>query len=67
MRRTTMTLMLAMAAILPAAEHLARQGVEAISVMGTSLTFYKGAAVHRRLLEEMHRATGLPVSTMSQA
>jgi arylmalonate decarboxylase len=57
----------AMAAILPAAEHLAKQNVDAIMVIGTSLTFYKGAAVHRRLLEQLRAATGLPVSTMSQA
>jgi len=57
----------AMAAIVPAAEHLARQNVDAIMVIGTSLTFYKGAAVHRRLLEQLRAATGLPVSTMSQA
>ena len=57
----------AMEAILPAAEHLAKQGVDAIMVIGTSLTFYKGAAVHRRLLEQLRAATGLPVSTMSQA
>jgi arylmalonate decarboxylase len=57
----------AMAAILPAAEHLAKQDVDAIMVIGTSLTFYKGAAVHRRLLDDLRAATGLPVSTMSQA
>jgi arylmalonate decarboxylase len=57
----------AMAAILPAAEHLAKQNVEAIMVIGTSLTFYKGAVAHRRLLEQLRAATGLPVSTMSQA
>ncbi len=57
----------AMAAIVPAAEHLARQNVDAIMVIGTSLTFYKGAAVHRRLLDQLRAATGLPVSTMSQA
>ena len=57
----------AMAAIVPAAEALAKQGVDAVCVMGTSLTFYKGAAVHRKLLEDMGRVTGLPVSTMSQA
>ena len=28
--------------IIPAAEHLAEQGVEAIMVIGTSLTFYRG-------------------------
>lgn len=57
----------AMKAILPAAEHLAQKGVDAVMVMGTSLTFYKGAAVHRRLMEDMGRVTGLPVGTMSQA
>jgi len=57
----------AMAAIAPAAEHLAKRNVDAIMVIGTSLTFYKGAAVHRRLLEQLRAATGLPVSTMSQA
>jgi arylmalonate decarboxylase len=57
----------AMAAIVPAAEHLARQGADAIMVIGTSLTFYKGADAHRRLLERLRAATGLPASTMSQA
>ncbi len=57
----------AMKAILPAAEDLAKQGVEAVMVMGTSLTFYKGAALHRKLMEDMARVTGLPVGTMSQA
>jgi arylmalonate decarboxylase len=54
-------------AILPAAEHLARQGVDAIMVIGTSLTFYRGADFHAQLLERLRAATGLPVSTMSQA
>lgn len=57
----------AMKAILPAAEALAKEGVDAVMVMGTSLTFYKGAAVHRKLIDDMARATGLPVGTMSQA
>src|SRR5712691_3126240 len=57
----------AMAAILPAADDLARQGVDAIMVIGTSLTFYKGAETHRRLLEDLRARTGLPASTMSQA
>lgn len=54
-------------AILPAAEHLADQGVDAIMVIGTSLTFYRGPEAHDRLLEELRQRTGLPVSTMSQA
>jgi arylmalonate decarboxylase len=57
----------AMAAIVPAAVELAKRNVDAIMVIGTSLTFYKGAAVHRRLLDDLRAATGLPVSTMSQA
>jgi arylmalonate decarboxylase len=54
-------------AILPAAEHLADQGVDAIMVIGTSLTFYKGPQAHEWLLSELRQRTGLPVSTMSQA
>jgi arylmalonate decarboxylase len=54
-------------AIIPAAEELAEQGVDAIMVIGTSLTFYRGPQAHQRLLEELRARTGLPVSTMSQA
>jgi arylmalonate decarboxylase len=54
-------------AILPAAEHLAAKGVDAIMVIGTSLTFYRGPEAHDRLLEQLRAKTGLPVSTMSQA
>src|SRR6202051_343851 len=53
--------------ILPAAEYLAAQNVDAIMVIGTSLTFYKGPQAHDRLLEELRERTGLPVSTMSQS
>jgi len=54
-------------AIVPAAEYLAAKGVDAIMVIGTSLTFYRGPEAHDRLLEELRKRTGLPVSTMSQA
>jgi arylmalonate decarboxylase len=54
-------------AIVPAAEHLAGQGVDAVMVVGTSLTFYRGAEEHARLVERLAKATGLPVSTMSTA
>src|SRR2546429_318562 len=54
-------------AILPAAEYLTSQKVAAIMVIGTSLTFYRGAVFHRQLIERLQAATGLPVSTMSQA
>jgi arylmalonate decarboxylase len=53
--------------ILPAAEYLAGQGVDAIMVIGTSLTFYRGSDFHAELMEKLRALTGLPVSTMSQA
>jgi arylmalonate decarboxylase len=53
--------------ILPAAEYLAAQNVDAIMVIGTSLTFYRGPDEHDWLLGELRRRTGLPVSTMSQS
>ena len=54
-------------AIVPAADHLAAQGVDAIMVIGTSLTFYRGPEVHDRLLERLRARTGLRVSSMSAA
>src|ERR1700728_3524436 len=53
--------------ILPAADYLAAKGVDAIMVIGTSLTFYRGPQAHARLLDDLRQRTGLPVSTMSQA
>src|SRR5437762_6956154 len=51
-------------AIPAAADHLVAQGVDAIMVAGTSLTFYRGPDAHDRLLERLRASTGLPVSTM---
>ena len=48
-------------AIMPAAEHLVKQNVDAIMVIGTSLTFYRGPEAHDRLLEKLRATTGLPV------
>jgi len=53
--------------IVPAAKKLASDGANAITVMGTSLTFYKGAAFNRQLTESIKKATGLPATTMSTA
>ena len=53
--------------ILPAALHLVKQGVDAIMVIGTSLTFYRGYEAHQELLAKLRAETGLPVSTMSAA
>jgi arylmalonate decarboxylase len=49
----------------PAGEQLAKQGANAVVLMGTSLSFYKGAAFNERLTETLQKATGLPVTTMS--
>src|SRR5665213_4490412 len=49
----------------PAAEKLAEQGANAVVLMGTSLSFYKGAAFNERLTEILKKATGLPATTMS--
>jgi arylmalonate decarboxylase len=51
----------------PAGEKLAKQGANAIVLMGTSLSFYKGATFNDRLRETLRNATGLPATTMSTA
>ena len=51
--------------IVPAAEKLKKDGANAISIMGTSLTFYKGAAFNQKLQDSVRQATGLPVTSMS--
>lgn len=54
-------------AIVARAKLLASRGAQAISVMGTSLTFYRGAAVNRQIQLAVQDATGLPATTMSHA
>lgn len=46
---------------------LRARGAVAVSLMGTSLSFFRGAAFNRQLEVEMARATGLPCTTMSNA
>lgn len=53
--------------IVPTAQKLAADGANAIAVMGTSLTFYKGAAFNKQLTETIAKTTGLPTTTMSTA
>jgi arylmalonate decarboxylase len=53
--------------IVPTAQALARRGAQAIVLVGTSLTFYKGAAFNESLAESIRCATGLPSTTMSTA
>lgn len=49
----------------PAAQRLAERGAKAVMLMGTSLSFYKGAEFNQRLTESLKKATGLPSATMS--
>ena len=51
----------------PTAQALAKRGARAIALMGTSLSFYKGAAFNRELTQRVARATGLPTVSMSTA
>jgi len=53
--------------IVPAAKKLAAEGANGIALMGTSLSFYKGAAFNQQLADAIHKATGLPSTTMSTA
>ena len=53
--------------IAPTAQSLAQQGARAIVLMGTSLSFYKGAAFNQKLTDSLIKATGLPSTTMSTA
>jgi len=51
----------------PTAQALAKRGARAIALMGTSLSFYKGAAFNRELTQRVARASGLPTVSMSTA
>jgi len=53
--------------VVPAAQSLAQQGAAAIMVIGTSLTFYRGASFNQALIGRVTAATQLPCSTMSSA
>src|SRR6476661_10928227 len=51
--------------VLPAAEELAKQGAQVISVFGSSLTFYKGAKFNEDLTRQVTKLTGRPATTQS--
>ena len=42
-------------------------GAQAVSLMGTSLSFYRGAAFNNALRDEMQQRSGIPCTTMSHA
>jgi arylmalonate decarboxylase len=51
----------------PAAKKLAKRGAEAIVLMGTSLSFYKGEGFNQVLARTLREASDLPCTTMSTA
>ena len=53
--------------IVPAARQQAKEGANAISIFGTSLTFYRGAAFNQKLIDDVRKATGLATTSMSTA
>ncbi len=46
---------------------LREAGAQAVSLMGTSLSFYRGAAFTDTLRQQMEQRTGIPCTTMSHA
>jgi arylmalonate decarboxylase len=50
---------------MPRAQELAAQGANLISVFGSSITFYRGAAFNQELTEKVTALTGLPATTQS--
>jgi arylmalonate decarboxylase len=53
--------------VLDCAWDLKRQGAQAVSLMGTSLSFFRGAPFNAELEAAMAERTGLPCTTMSHA
>ena len=49
------------------ARELRDAGARAISLMGTSISFYRGCEAPQQLCDAMQRATGVPCTTMSHA
>ncbi|HYF16287.1 MAG TPA: arylmalonate decarboxylase [Ramlibacter sp.] len=49
------------------AVELREAGAEVVSMMGTSISFYRGAAFTEQLRLEMEQAAGVPCTTMSHA
>src|SRR5262245_49083882 len=49
----------------PAAKSLAERGADAILLLTTSVTFYKGAAHNQRLIDSIRTASRVPATTMS--
>jgi arylmalonate decarboxylase len=50
---------------IPRAQDLAKQGAKALSMFGSSITFYKGRKFNEELTTAITKATGLPATTQS--
>jgi arylmalonate decarboxylase len=53
--------------IAPAAKSLTEKGADAILLLATSVTFYRGAAHNQSLIDSIRSVTRLPATTMSSA
>lgn len=53
--------------VLARAGELQREGAQVLSLMGTSISFYRGAAYTEQLRQALQQATGVPCTTMSHA
>lgn len=51
--------------VLPRAKELADQGADLVSVFGSSITFYRGAEFHQRLIDQVAKLIGKPATTQS--
>jgi arylmalonate decarboxylase len=51
----------------PTAARLVERGAEAVMLMGTSLSFYRGEEFNQTLTRRLREASGLPAATMSTA
>jgi arylmalonate decarboxylase len=49
----------------PAARSLVDKGADAILLLGTSVTFYRGSAYNQRVIDSIRTATSRPATTMS--
>jgi arylmalonate decarboxylase len=54
-------------AVAARAEGLVREGAQAVSVMGTSLSFFRGPAFNARLIRDLQARCARPATTMTQS
>ena len=57
----------AIARVAELSRELRAEGVDAVSLMGTSLSFFRGGAFNDELMAVMRREAGCPATTMSES